>query len=89
MTTDFLHDRPPSVNQQYFSRYRPEQAFGDPEVKALDFLDFRHCEGGKVVTVTHSLNQQYVTKYACKISEAGLSPWRHGFISGLCGIYAR
>jgi hypothetical protein len=37
-----------------FSRYRPEQALGDPEVKAPDFLDFRHYEGGKVVVaLTH------------------------------------
>jgi hypothetical protein len=36
-----------------FSRYRPEQALGVPEVKAPDFLDFRHYEGGKVVTLTH------------------------------------
>ena len=28
-------------------------ALGDPEVKALDFLDFRHYEGGKVATLTH------------------------------------
>jgi hypothetical protein len=35
------------------SRYRPQQALGDPEVKAPDFLDFRHYEGGKVVTLTH------------------------------------
>jgi hypothetical protein len=34
------------------SRYRPEQALRDPEVKAPDFLDFRHYEGGKVVTLT-------------------------------------
>jgi hypothetical protein len=31
-----------------FSRYRPEQA--------PDFLDFRHNEGGKVVTLTHRLS---------------------------------
>ena len=36
-----------------FSRYRPEQALGDPEVKTPNFLDFRHYEGGKVVTPTH------------------------------------
>jgi hypothetical protein len=36
-----------------FSRYRPEQDLGDPEVKAPDFLDFRHYEGGKVVTLTN------------------------------------
>jgi hypothetical protein len=35
-----------------FSRYRPDQALGDPEVKASDLLDFRHCEGGNVVTLT-------------------------------------
>ena len=35
------------------SRYRPEQVLGDPEVKAPDFLDIRHYEGGKVVTLTH------------------------------------
>jgi hypothetical protein len=34
------------------SRYRPEQALGDPEGKAPDFLDFRHYEGGKVVEST-------------------------------------
>ena len=36
-----------------FSRCRPEQALGDPEVKVSDFLEFRHYEGGKVVTFTH------------------------------------
>jgi hypothetical protein len=36
-----------------FSHYRPYQALGDPEVKAPDFHDFRHYEGGKVVTLTH------------------------------------
>jgi hypothetical protein len=36
-----------------FSRYRSEQVLGDPEVKAPDILDFRHYEGGKVVTLTH------------------------------------
>jgi hypothetical protein len=36
-----------------FTRYRPQQALGDPEVKVPDFLDFRHYEGGKVVTLTH------------------------------------
>jgi hypothetical protein len=35
------------------SRYRPEQALGDPEVKVPDFLNFRHYEGGKIVTLTH------------------------------------
>ena len=25
----------------------------DPQVKAPDFVDFRHYEGGKVVTLTH------------------------------------
>jgi hypothetical protein len=39
-----------------FSRYRPEQTLGDPEVKAPDFLDFRHYEGGKVVIPTHQLS---------------------------------
>jgi hypothetical protein len=36
-----------------FSRYRLEQALGDPEVKASDFLDFGHYEGDKVITLTH------------------------------------
>jgi hypothetical protein len=35
------------------SRYRPEQALGDPEVKTPGFLDFRHYEGGKAVILTH------------------------------------
>jgi hypothetical protein len=35
-----------------FSRYRPEQVVGDPEVKAPDFLDFRHNSGGEIVTLT-------------------------------------
>ena len=30
--------------------YRPEQALGDPEVKAPEFLDFRLYEGGNVVS---------------------------------------
>jgi hypothetical protein len=30
-----------------FSHYRPEQALEDSEIKAPDFLDFRHCEGAK------------------------------------------
>jgi hypothetical protein len=36
-----------------FSRYRLQQAVGNAEGKAPDFLDFRHYEGGKVVTLTH------------------------------------
>ena len=36
-----------------FSRCRPEQVVGDPEVKAPVFLDFRHSGGGKIVTLTH------------------------------------
>jgi hypothetical protein len=36
-----------------FSRYMSEQALGDKEVKAPDFLDFRHNENGKVFTLTH------------------------------------
>ena len=35
------------------SRYRPKSALVDPEVKAPDFLDLQHYEGGKVVTLTH------------------------------------
>jgi hypothetical protein len=31
----------------------PLQALGDPEVRAPDFLDFRHYKVGKVVTLTH------------------------------------
>jgi hypothetical protein len=31
-----------------FSRYRPEQALGDPVGSAQDFLGFRHYDGGKV-----------------------------------------
>jgi hypothetical protein len=38
----------------------PLQAFGDQEVKAPDFLDFRHCEGGKVVTLMHRPFGNYV-----------------------------
>jgi hypothetical protein len=38
-----------------FSCYRPAQALEYPEVKALDFLDFWHYEGGKVITSTHQL----------------------------------
>jgi hypothetical protein len=36
-----------------FSHYRPEQAIGDLEVKAPNFLNFLHYEGGKVVTLMH------------------------------------
>jgi hypothetical protein len=36
-----------------FSCYRP---LGIWEVKALDFLDFWHYEGGKVITLTHQLS---------------------------------
>jgi hypothetical protein len=37
-----------------FSRYRPEQALGYPEGQGFRiFHDFRHYEGGKVVTLTH------------------------------------
>jgi hypothetical protein len=37
-----------------FSHYRPEQALGDPEGQGFRiFHDFRHCESGKVVTLTH------------------------------------
>jgi hypothetical protein len=37
-----------------FSHYRPEQALWAPgRLRLPDFLDFRHCEGGKVVNITH------------------------------------
>jgi hypothetical protein len=36
-----------------FSRYGPEQAIVDPEVKVPDFLDFQHYVGGRVITPTH------------------------------------
>jgi hypothetical protein len=36
-----------------FSRYRPEKALGNLVGKAPDFLDFRHYEGGNVVTLTY------------------------------------
>jgi hypothetical protein len=35
------------------SHDRPRWPKGFQEVKAPDFLDFRHYEGGKVVTLTH------------------------------------
>jgi hypothetical protein len=35
------------------SRDRPRWSKGFQEFKAPDFLDFRHYEGGKVVTLTH------------------------------------
>jgi hypothetical protein len=35
------------------SRDRPRWPKGFRYVKALDFLDFRHYEGGNVVTLTH------------------------------------
>jgi hypothetical protein len=39
------------INKVKFSRYRPEQALGDPEGEGFRVLrDFRHCEDGKVVT---------------------------------------
>ena len=38
------------------SRDRPRWPKGFQEVKAPDFLDFRHYEGGKVVTLTHRLS---------------------------------
>jgi mitochondrial fission protein ELM1 len=37
-----------------FSHYRPKLALGGSRrLRLLDFLDFRHYEGGKVVTLTH------------------------------------
>jgi hypothetical protein len=38
-----------------FSRNRSEKALGGSEVKAPDFLDFLHHEGGKVVALMHRL----------------------------------
>jgi hypothetical protein len=36
------------------SRYRPKQAIGEyGRLRLLNFLDFRHYKGGKVVTLTH------------------------------------
>jgi hypothetical protein len=35
------------------SRDKPRWPKGFRQVKAPDFLDFRHYEGGKVVTLTH------------------------------------
>jgi hypothetical protein len=35
------------------SRNRPRWPKGFRKVKAPDFLDFLHCESGKVVTLTH------------------------------------
>ena len=35
------------------SRGRPRWPKGFRQVNAPDFLDFRHYEGGKVVTLTH------------------------------------
>ena len=36
-----------------FSRNRSEKSLGGSEVKAPDFLDFLHHEGGKVVALMH------------------------------------
>jgi hypothetical protein len=50
--TDSYLDGKVKVKVKFF-RYRAEKVLGDPEVKAPDFVDFRHNEGGKVFSLTH------------------------------------
>jgi hypothetical protein len=67
------------IRKVKFTFYRPEQALWDPEVKASDFLDFRHHEGGKFVTLTRRPSLRLGVSW-CSFLEAESTPG-HMFMS--------